>query len=276
MKFVDKKLNYDREIIRNQDGKMNNKTLISVVMSVYNAEKYLSDSILSILKQTHKNIEFIIVNDGSTDGSLRIIQEYATKDKRIVLINQENIGLTKSLNKCVALATGQYIARQDSDDISSHDRLEIQLNAIENFNCDFIFSRAMSFTPNGYFISPEEFFINNFSYKYLSFGNVFVHGTFFCKTDILKKEQYDESIKYAQDYDLFCRLANGRFKFLILPNLLYFLRVDKNSISVSKRDEQNKYAKEICKKYFLTDKFFIANKNVFVRVVLKTLRKFIK
>ena len=94
----------------------NKRPLISAIMSVYNAEFYLDAAIKSILNQTYKNIEFIIVNDGSMDKSLEIINKYMIQDRRIVLIDHQNIGLTKSLNKAIKIANGKYIARQDADD----------------------------------------------------------------------------------------------------------------------------------------------------------------
>ena len=97
---------------------------VSVIMSVHNGEDYLELSIESILNQTHTNIEFIIIDDGSTDGSPQIIEKYKSVDKRIKYIQQENIGLTKTLNKALMYCTGEYIARQDADDRSMPDRLE--------------------------------------------------------------------------------------------------------------------------------------------------------
>ena len=85
-------------------------------MSVYNGELCLTEAIESILNQTFRDFEFLIINDGSTDSSWEIIQRYADKDQRIVPITQENIGLTKSLNKGILTAKGEFIARQDSDD----------------------------------------------------------------------------------------------------------------------------------------------------------------
>ena len=99
---------------------------ITVLMPVYNGEKYLKESIESILKQTFRDFEFLIINDTSTDESEKIIRSF--KDSRIKLIkNEKNIGLTKSLNKGLDLAKGEYMARMDADDISLPKRLEIQV-----------------------------------------------------------------------------------------------------------------------------------------------------
>src|SRR6187397_2012165 len=100
--------------------------LVTVLMSVYNAEKYLREAIDSILNQTYRNFEFIIINDASTDGSEAIINSY--KDERIRLIsNSQNLRLTASLNKGIDLAKGKYIARMDADDASLPERLQKQV-----------------------------------------------------------------------------------------------------------------------------------------------------
>lgn len=96
---------------------------ISVIMPVYNAERFLHESIDSILRQTLADFEFIIINDGSTDGSQRIIDTYAKQDSRIISIRQENSGVVATANKAIQLSKGKYIARMDADDISMPDRL---------------------------------------------------------------------------------------------------------------------------------------------------------
>jgi glycosyltransferase involved in cell wall biosynthesis len=108
------------------------KKKISIIMAVYNSENYLSKTIKSVLNQSFKYFEFIIINDGSNDNSRKIINKFKKDDKRIILIdNKENIGLTKSLNKGIKIASGKYIARIDSDDISLPDRLKIQYTFLE-------------------------------------------------------------------------------------------------------------------------------------------------
>ena len=101
--------------------------MISVLMSVYNAEEFLHEAIDSVLAQTYTNFEFIIIEDASTDKSQRIISSY--EDPRITLIqNLSNLGLPRSLNKGINLAKGKYIARMDADDISLPERFEKQLS----------------------------------------------------------------------------------------------------------------------------------------------------
>src|SRR5580765_3960525 len=103
--------------------------LVSVVMPCYNAEKYFVEAIESIINQTYKNLEIVLINDGSIDGTSELLNEYAKKDSRIkIIFNQVNLGLIGSLNIGVAAATGEYIARMDADDISVLDRIEKIMN----------------------------------------------------------------------------------------------------------------------------------------------------
>ena len=101
---------------------------VSVVMSVFNAEKYLAEAVDSILGQTSTDFELILIDDKSTDGSGKILTQYAQADPRVVILeNRENMGLTKSLNRGLAVAKGEYIARMDADDISVPDRFAKQV-----------------------------------------------------------------------------------------------------------------------------------------------------
>ena len=103
---------------------MSSSTLVSLVMSVYNAENSIDNSILSLLNQTYENIEILIMNDGSTDKTSDKLTEYEKKHSSIrIFENTKNIGLTKSLNILIHAANGEYIARQDADDISYPSRI---------------------------------------------------------------------------------------------------------------------------------------------------------
>ena len=105
---------------------------VSVVLAVYNGDAYLDRSIRSVLDQSHKDFEFIILNDGSTDRSLEIIEGFSKQDPRIVVLNQENRGLTASLNRMIHMARGRLIVRQDADDISLPSRLEVLIREMED------------------------------------------------------------------------------------------------------------------------------------------------
>jgi len=114
------------------DTTMNNKPIVSVLMPVYNAERYVTETIESILSQTFTDFEFIITNDGSTDGSLKILEHYAAKDKRIRLTNRENKGIARTTNEMLAKAEGEFIALMDNDDISLPHRLARQVEFLQS------------------------------------------------------------------------------------------------------------------------------------------------
>src|SRR5438067_12011849 len=105
---------------------------ISVIMSVYNAEAFLEAAVQSVLMQSFSDFEFIIIDDGSTDRSNQILQDYARKDNRVRLISRPNKGLTASLNEGLKLARGEFIARMDADDVAAPDRFKIQVEYLRD------------------------------------------------------------------------------------------------------------------------------------------------
>ena len=112
------------------------EALVSIIVPIYNAEKYLSDTIESALKQTYKNIELVLVNDGSPDNSLQIAESYARENKNIIIHSTENRGVSAARNLGLSLSNGQYIMFLYSDDILTSDAVEILYNDITNNNAD--------------------------------------------------------------------------------------------------------------------------------------------
>ena len=222
---------------------------ISVVMSVYNGSCYLRESIESILNQTFTNFEFIIINDCSTDNSWEIINEYAKKDLRIILINnQENIGLTKSLNKGLKIAKGEYIARQDADDISLPDRLLIQTSFLDtHLEVGAIGSDAEAIDDKGEFIGNRHLpFENNNKglieheklQAYLLINNCLYHSSLIARKNLVNQlGGYQEDLRYAQDYDLWWRLSLLS-RLASLSDILIRVRYSTNNITSKKRQEQ--------------------------------------
>lgn len=206
--------------------RVNNTPLLSVVMSVYNAEKYLSESIESILNQTFSNFEFIIVDDGSTDSSLLIIQNFMKRDDRIVLISRDNKGLPYSLNEAISVARGKYIARMDADDISLPERLEMQLAVMES-NPDIGVCGAWAYlfkeTPskNKIMCHPED---HDSLIIRLLFSVCFIHPVVMIRKSVLNQLDYvyNESFHNSQDYELWSRIAEKTRFYTVQKPLLFY------------------------------------------------------
>ena len=105
--------------------------LVSVLMSAYNCEQFLPGAMESILRQSFRDLELIVINDGSTDATEEILDKYQDEDPRVRIFHQENVGLTDSLNRGAGLARGEYSARMDADDIARSDRLAVQVGVLE-------------------------------------------------------------------------------------------------------------------------------------------------
>jgi len=197
------------EVIRPED--LIDTPLVSVIMSVYNSEKHLQESVNSILNQTYTNFEFVIINDGSNDNCLDILLEYLKKNNRILIIDQENIGLTKSLNRGIQLARGKYIARQDADDKSLPERLEKQVQFLEA-NADYflIGTDYEIMDEHSYTIGKPEIPvpIDNHEIKAaINKYNTFIHSLVMFRNDTSRVGYfYDTSYKYSQDYELWVRI----------------------------------------------------------------------
>lgn len=128
---------------------MENQPLISVIIPVYNVEEYLRECVDSVLNQTYQTFEIILVNDGSTDSSGEICDEYASNDERICVVHQKNSGPSKTRNTGLENATGKYIYFLDSDDYIENNALELLVNTAESSNADLVFFDARSFSDDG-------------------------------------------------------------------------------------------------------------------------------
>ena len=220
---------------------------ISVVMSVYNGETYLRAAIDSILSQTFSDFEFIIINDGSTDNTRDILESLS--DPRVRLFNQENIGLTKSLNRGLKQSKGRYIARMDADDISCPHRFEKQFDFLEKNNDYAVVGSFIKVINNkSKIIYTIEKPVSYSEIKeHLKHDNCIAHGSaLFRKKCIFDVGLYDESIRTAQDYDLFVRLSE-KYKLANIPEYLYGWRAHDQGIS-KKLKESQKYYVELAKR----------------------------
>ncbi len=214
------------------------KDLVSVVMGVYNIQKLttIDKMMASILNQTYSNIEFIICDDGSTDDTYKIIKEYADKDSRIKLIkNDNNMGLAYSLNKCIEIANGEFIARQDADDISALNRLQLQIDFLkEHKNISFVGSNVYLFDTEVWGARELKEFPDKNDFL---FSSPFVHGAVvFRKADINKLNNYRiaKETYRAEDYDLFMRMYEQNLFGVNIQENLYYYQENMNNMAKRK------------------------------------------
>ena len=214
-----------------------NHPKISVLMPVYNAEKFLNESIDSILNQTFKDFEFIIINDASTDKTDRIIKSY--KNPMIKIINNKvNIGLTKSLNKGLGIAQGEYIARQDADDVSIPERLDKQYNYLEEHRQIFLVGTGVYYidekgnvkTIGKPLTGPE------LIKKTLFTNNCIYHPSIMFRNE--ENNFYREKFLYTQDYDFYLILLSNGKDLDNIKNPFIKYRINPDGISWVKKSKQ--------------------------------------
>lgn len=219
--------------------------LISVIMPVYNAEKYLKEAIDSILNQTFEDFEFLILNDGSNDSTIDIINNYT--DARIIVLHEpQNRGIVYQLNKGLAVSKGNYVARMDADDISVATRFELQLNFLSN-NPDYamVGSSVYLINENSEEIGTHEYKSKNEELQAsLFFGNTFAHSTILAHKPIINKYLYNNDYIYAEDYFLWSKIA-AEYKISNIKQPLLYYRIHNNSISAKHNEKQIKSIKKI-------------------------------
>lgn len=215
---------------------------VTVLMSVYNGEKYLKKAIESILCQTFTDFEFLIVNDGSTDATSDVVLSYA--DARIHLVtNETNIGLTRALNKGIELAQGKYIARQDADDVSLPTRLEKEVLFLDQYKEVYLVGSAFQvINKKGEVLTTVPVLTENSEIQHaLPQANQFCHGTIMLRKSIATSVGlYRPEFAAAQDYDLWLRISE-RSAVANISEPLYQWRLTANSISGARRIQQAYY-----------------------------------
>ncbi|MFH1154555.1 MAG: glycosyltransferase [Pseudomonadota bacterium] len=181
---------------------------ISVIMSVFNGELFIARALLSLLAQTYDDFELILIDDGSSDQTEHIVAQI--NDARIIFVKQVNMGLTKSLNKALALAKGRWIARHDADDFSIHTRFARQIAYLDR-------NPMIGLLGSSCFIQPDKHGVVNEVYEYpaqyddivaaFPVYNPFVHGSMIINRELLEAQGgYNENYRYVQDYELWSRL----------------------------------------------------------------------
>ncbi len=244
---------------------MNNEVsniLVSVIVPIYNVEKYLKRCIDSILNQTYKNIEIILVNDGSKDGSLNICNEYLSKDSRIKLINQKNKGPSGAKNSGLNLIKGKYIVFVDSDDYISKDYIKKLLTSAIKFNADIVECNYFRVDENNEFLEKTDIgfydcseqtkilksFLENINFKNVVWNKIY-------KKEIIGNIKFTEKYKTSEDFEFLSNIYLKKQKKVNIQDYLYYyvnrsdsicnLKVSENTLDViySRENIFDKYNK---------------------------------
>lgn len=228
-------------------SKLNNhqtNPTISVVLPAFNAEKYVREAVQSVLTQSFTNFELIIINDGSTDGTLAILEELREQDSRIIIVSRENKGLVQSLNEGLDLARGLWIARMDADDIAMPQRFERQLQWLEQTGADMCGSWIKLFGASDKHIVklPQT---DEAIKMWLLFAAAFAHPTVMMRAKLIKKMRYDKAWEKCEDYDLWERAARAGWIMTNVPEVLLLYRQHESQTSTRSSTYQQMCSQKI-------------------------------
>ena len=206
---------------------------VSVVMTVYNAERYLAEAVESVLTQTFSDFELIVIDDGSTDGSLSVLREFEKRDRRVRVVSRPNTGIVAAANEGIGLARGEYLARMDSDDVSLPRRFEKQVQHLDaNPGCVLVGCRVIETEPHGIPVSTSGHLLSHdeIDAQLLTAGGgwALVQPATMMRTGAVRAVGgYRGKYNISEDHDLFLRLAE-RGKVANLPDVLlkYRRRLD--------------------------------------------------
>lgn len=260
---------------------------ISVIMPVYNTEKYLWEAIESILNQSFSNFEFIIIDDCSTDKSYEICRKYSKKDERIKLFrNEENKWISFTRNKLISLSETNYIATQDSDDISLKNRLELSIEFLENNRNYWVVSWNNIIINEKSEIIWYRKYSDNIKNIILKKSPISQPSSMFLKDIFEQLWWYDKDLNYGEDYDLWLKIYSKWYEIKNLSENLIKYRLHqnqskniklketiKNTLFIQKRAVKNYDIKENFsdKFYHLLEKTLLILPNSFILFLFKKL-----
>ncbi|MDU1855539.1 MAG: glycosyltransferase family 2 protein, partial [Clostridium baratii] len=209
---------------------MDNQYKVSVIIPVYNVESYLRETLDSIMSQTLKDVEIILVNDGSTDGSQKIIDEYSEKFKNVVSIYQDNAGPGQARNRGIKAATGKYIAFVDSDDLLPEDSLEVRYNLAEENNADMVVCATCMYNGEETWPVKTHFFEEGPKDIRKNFELFWMMGP--CNklysTDLIKDLEFPSGINYGEDQVFVTRAYIRAKKIFSTQYVAYYYRIRNN------------------------------------------------
>jgi glycosyltransferase involved in cell wall biosynthesis len=213
-------------------------------MAVYNGERYLEESVSSVLKQSFTDFELIVVDDGSTDGTSDLLAHLSREDSRIVVIRQENCGPALSLKRATGVAKGDYLARQDADDISMPERFERQVRYLDGHpSVGVVGTAAEVIDQHGHVIGvlPTRHGVEEVRRGLLTVKATLVHGSVMMRRHALEAVGgYRDAFQLSLDFDLWLRMVLRR-DLDNLPEILYRWRLSPEGIYATRRATQLKY-----------------------------------
>ena len=224
---------------------------ISVVMAVYNGSEFLAETLQSILNQEECDLEFIVVNDGSTDASAHMLDDWAARESRMRVVHQENAGLTRALIRGCAEARGEFVARQDVGDVSLRGRLSRQAQRLSNDHaCVAVTCHSEFVGPRGEFLLKKEIGEQELNETLVNPDPEVLAGPSHHGSMMMRRSDYEavggyrKAFYFAQDLDLWTRLIE-RGRFGVVPELLYRARLEAGSISGRQAEEQRRLCRII-------------------------------
>lgn len=248
----------------------NNNTMISIIMPVYNFEKYVSEAIESVCNQSYRNWELLIVDDGSIDHTSKIVDDYVKKESRIKVFHKENEGVSSARNYALDKISGQYVTFIDGDDVYHDNRLQRMVQVFEQYpDCDIVFSRHKEFKGK---LNRNE--VSDLAKIVISDDNILtkfisdLKSHYMCntmiKSEIAQKEKFapirfGEDFCYIRDCVWHCR------QMAVLDEVLYFYRRDNENAMTSHFFSEKyttdymklvKNVNDFCKKHKLNDEFY--------------------
>lgn len=261
---------------------MNSK--VSIIIPIYNTFQYLQECIQSVLSSTYKNLEIILINDGSTDNSIKIIRDFQQKYKdKIIVIDKKNEGVSMARNDGIKVATGKYIIFVDSDDVIKSNMIEILINRMETNNVGLVACSyykkyinnidPINFSEEGIF-NKEEFFnilLKTDSVQGYLWNKIFI-------TDVIKTNNltFDKNIKICEDL-LFCFQYIQCIDIAEIINIpLYFYRMRKSSTLNINQNSDNYVFYVFSKLYEINKQAFNNNKNLYMYIFFKYYNKKVK
>ncbi len=229
------------------------KPLVSVLLCVYNGEKYLREAMDSIIFQTYPNWECIVIDDCSVDGTNDILREYAKKDRRIRLYrNEKNSKLPQSLNRALELASGRYVLRMDADDVCRKDRFEKQVEFMETHpEISMSCCKIAVFRENEWELAARTRRDDQDAVKALFlFFNPIYHNAVIAKAGDMKRLRYNPAFSCTEDLELWTRMAGGNLNIAVQNEYMVLYRLHREQTSVVHSAKQKEQYQQIIKEFY--------------------------